>query len=204
MPCNSSTLDCRLPCSYRALPTDLDDGTILTRRISRRILGPASAGAHSSSGLGHHPLKVEIAGSNPACATTPAPACQPTVRGLSLHPPQSRRWTYPLPALEAVCGGPIHRAHALVAPALVLVIPAQAAIQAHACPPSLRRKPQSRPSTPSPHGNLCVTRHSRASGKSTPPLQMLERGPGDGPKAHHTWRYPCGFGPSAGEDCPPQ
>ena len=25
--------------------------------------------AHSSSGLGHHPLKVEIAGSNPACAT---------------------------------------------------------------------------------------------------------------------------------------
>ena len=32
----------------------------------------------------------------------------------------------------------------------------------------------------------------------TPPLQMLERGPGDGPKAHHTWHYPCGFGPSGG------
>ena len=27
-------------------------------------------GAHSSSGLGHRPLKAEIAGSNPACATT--------------------------------------------------------------------------------------------------------------------------------------
>ena len=25
--------------------------------------------AHSSSGLGHHPLKVEITGSNPVCAT---------------------------------------------------------------------------------------------------------------------------------------
>lgn len=27
--------------------------------------------AHSSSGLGRHPLKVEITGSNPVCATTP-------------------------------------------------------------------------------------------------------------------------------------
>ena len=28
---------------------------------------------------------------------------------------------------------------------------------------------------------------------------MVERGPGDRPKAHHTWHYPCGFGPSVGE-----
>ncbi len=33
----------------------------------------------------------------------------------------------------------------------------------------------------------------------TPPLHMVERGPGDGPRAHHTWHYPCGFGPSGGE-----
>ena len=36
----------------------------------------------------------------------------------------------------------------------------------------------------------------------TPPLHMVERGPGDGPKAHHTWHYPCGFGPSVGEASP--
>ena len=37
---------------------------------------------------------------------------------------------------------------------------------------------------------------------STPPLyrSAMERGPGDGPKPHHTWHYPCGFGPSAGEE----
>ena len=33
---------------------------------------------------------------------------------------------------------------------------------------------------------------------------MVERGPGDGPKPHHTWHYPCGFGPSAGEARPTQ
>ena len=32
-----------------------------------------------------------------------------------------------------------------------------------------------------------------------PPLHMVERGPGDGLKPHHTWHYPCGFGPSEGE-----
>ena len=32
---------------------------------------------------------------------------------------------------------------------------------------------------------------------------MVERGPGDGPKPHHTWHCPCGFGPSAGEAHPP-
>ena len=31
---------------------------------------------------------------------------------------------------------------------------------------------------------------------------MVERGPGDGPKPHHTWHYPCGFGPSGGEAHP--
>ena len=31
---------------------------------------PFLAVAHSSSGLGHRPLKAEITGSNPVCATT--------------------------------------------------------------------------------------------------------------------------------------
>ena len=35
-----------------------------------------------------------------------------------------------------------------------------------------------------------------------PPLHMVERGPGDGLKPHHTWHYPCGFGPSEGEARP--
>ena len=32
--------------------------------------------AHSSSGLGHHPLKVEITGSNPVCATINIRLCR--------------------------------------------------------------------------------------------------------------------------------
>ena len=35
--------------------------------------------------------------------------------------------------------------------------------------------------------------------RRTPPRHMVERGPGDGPKPHHTWHYLCGFGPSEGE-----
>ena len=42
----------------------------------------------------------------------------------------------------------------------------------------------------------------RNDGRQTPPLHMVERGPGDGPKPHHTWHYPCGFGPSGREGCP--
>ena len=45
--------------------------------------------------------------------------------------------------------------------------------------------------------------HRRAS-TLLPLSNMLERGPGDGPKPHHTWHYPCGFGPSVGEDGRPQ
>ncbi len=34
------------------------------------------------------------------------------------------------------------------------------------------------------------------------PSPTFGEGPGDGPKAHHTWHYPCGFGPSWGEARP--
>ena len=41
--------------------------------------------AHSSSGLGHHPLKVEITGSNPVCATIKGVEAQNRVHGNVAH-----------------------------------------------------------------------------------------------------------------------
>ena len=47
---------------------------------------------------------------------------------------------------------------------------------------------------------VAIQGHAIGPGPSvTPPLHMVERGPGDRPKAHHTWHFPCGFGPSMGE-----
>ncbi len=45
---------------------------------------PTEGGAHSSSGLGHRPLKAEIEGSNPSCATNEAkePGAAPRAAGL--------------------------------------------------------------------------------------------------------------------------
>jgi len=40
-----------------------------------RSIGTVLNGAHSSSGLGHRPLKAETTGSNPVCATN-IPACR--------------------------------------------------------------------------------------------------------------------------------
>ena len=60
-----------------------------------------------------------------------------------------------------------------------------------------------RPQLGSPRWPLAQPRCRLDANRRTPPLYMVERGPGDGPKPHHTWHYPCGFGPSAGEVCPP-
>ena len=52
---------------------------------------------------------------------------------------------------------------------------------------------------PPPPAYWSVAASSPAPPQPTPPLHMVERGPGDGPQPHHTWHYPCGCGPSGGE-----
>ncbi len=44
--------------------------TLATTHVKSNGQLPLSYVAHSSSGLGHRPLKAEITGSNPVCATT--------------------------------------------------------------------------------------------------------------------------------------
>ena len=85
---------------------------------------------------------------------------------------------------------------------------------------SLRRKPQSRPHPVHPcilkilmlpnrygprrkdaarYARPPAARGDHRGASPFPPRHMVERGPGDGPQPHHTWHYPCGCGPSAGE-----
>ena len=65
----------------------------------------------------------------------------------------------------------------------------------HQVHPATQVPPRPRPCSPACTG-FRLRHPSRA--PPYPPLYMVERGPGDGPKPHHTWHYPCGFGPSGG------
>ena len=123
----------------------------------------------------------------------------------------------PHPAPMAPLGHALARAGTYV-PITTTLLPARVSRLLQDClsritaTPNTRTYPQSR--RPNRHSHR-LNRHSRASGNprppvatgglqggyapASPPLHMVERGPGDGPKAHHTWHYPCGFGPSGGE-----
>ena len=55
---------------YDALLANTFANTPVKHEVKCSCHNPFLAVAHSSSGLGHRPLKAEITGSNPVCATT--------------------------------------------------------------------------------------------------------------------------------------
>ena len=67
---------------YRHLVGNTFGNTILSTDVKSTGQQPLPHVAHSSSGLGHRPLKAEITGSNPVCATTKL-GC--TVRSSRFH-----------------------------------------------------------------------------------------------------------------------
>ena len=64
-PCNPELYD-----RYRHLVGDTPRNTPATTDVKSICQRSFSSVAHSSSGLGHRPLKAEITGSNPVRATT--------------------------------------------------------------------------------------------------------------------------------------
>ena len=64
-PCNPELYD-----RYRHLVGNTPRNTPATTDVKSICQRSFSSVAHSSSGLGHRPLKAEITGSNPVCATT--------------------------------------------------------------------------------------------------------------------------------------
>ena len=63
-PCNPELYD-----RYRHLVGNTPGNTPATTDVKSIAQRSFSSVAHSSSGLGHRPLKAEITGSNPVCAT---------------------------------------------------------------------------------------------------------------------------------------
>jgi hypothetical protein len=114
--------------------------------------------AHSSSGLGHRPLKAEIAGSNPACATDPGNA------GVVCFAWVLARAS---PALRALRLPPVLIRLSALAPHLLVYRSSPASCDPHRCASSPFAPPT--PRSGCPHGLLPVVpaiRHDLRGGRA--------------------------------------